>query len=388
MNDELKGFFPSILIVDTFGNVNKKFIEKKLINNTAYSREFGRLVAAGKKDVYYSLLIKRNEILLLTLDKNEELTEKTYSLRPNIDDSYFPTSILVDESGSIYILGNIQYKESLAYTVGFLLKLDQDGNQIYWKLYEKGNDQVNLIGSFFNKIGNIVLYGNHIKNNFPKFDTKAIIFEIGPEDGSLIKSSIMDNKFIVGQLYGLFENKNNTYSAVNLRLDYNYHNDYLPYLNILDSNFITIKTLPFGTKETQLTPQWPSHSAQDSSENVLVATRGFVFKSFPQLDDSNAVEVMTLTKFSREGDIIWETIDTVDFRAMGSKYDRVSRQTVITSVNVASSGSVFVTGYYNDIDDIFYVDTITKAYYWAYDSLSMQWYTAVKDTLGYDTSRR
>ena len=385
LNDELKGFFPSILIVDTFGNVNKKFIEKKLINNTAYSREFGRLVAAGKKDVYYSLLIKRNEILLLTLDKNEELTEKTYSLRPNIDDSYFPTSILVDESGSIYILGNIQYKESLAYTVGFLLKLDQDGNQIYWKLYEKGNDQVNLIGSFFNKIGNIVLYGNHIKNNFPKFDTKAIIFKIGPEDGSLIKSSIMDNKFIVGQLYGLFENKNNTYSAVNLRLDYNYHNDYLPYLNILDSNFITIKTLPFGTKETQLTPQWPSHSAQDSSENVLVATRGFVFKSFPQLDDSNAVEVMTLTKFSREGDIIWETIDTVDFRAMGSKYDRVSRQTGITSVNVASSGRVFVTGYYNDIDDIFYVDTITKAYYWAYDSLSMQWYTAVKDTLGYDT---
>ncbi|MBK6500188.1 MAG: SBBP repeat-containing protein [Saprospiraceae bacterium] len=65
------------------------------------------------------------------------MNRKTYSLRPNIDDSYFPTSILVDESGSIYILGNIQYKESLAYTVGFLLKLDQDGNQIYWKLYEK-----------------------------------------------------------------------------------------------------------------------------------------------------------------------------------------------------------------------------------------------------------
>ena len=43
LNDQLKGFFPSILIVDTFGNVNKKFIENQYLFQNPESKRYVEL---------------------------------------------------------------------------------------------------------------------------------------------------------------------------------------------------------------------------------------------------------------------------------------------------------------------------------------------------------
>lgn len=219
--------------------------------------------------------------------------------------------------------------------------------------------------------------------NYPDFDSDAIVIEINAQNGEVIKSNIIDKKINVMKLFHLYEMQDDKYAAVNLDLERKINHLALPHLNILDHNFQTIASVPFGTQETQLTYQFPNHSTQDSTGNIFSATRSFVYFRYPHVD-STSIEVLTLTKFNTLGEKVWETIDTLDVIGLGinNRY----RETFISSVNVSSTGSVYVSGYYTDSTEIFRIDTITTTYYWAYDSIAMQWFQAIKDTLYYDTT--
>ena len=385
-NHDLRGFYPTYLISDTLGNILLKKDNVDLKSRVGFTGQNKKLMTLGKSHDIFTVFIHENGIMVshLTLDSLKLIFQNTYNY-PGQANSYFPYNISISDDGNIYITGAIERQEFVNETFYFILKIDNTGNELFFKTYQIDNTRFGLASSYINRDGNFIIYGSVIEGIYPNSNVYAYTLEINPIDGMILKTNLFDKNKNLRYLVSLYENKNKTYSTVNFKVDYAISPYHLPHLDILDSNFKTIKSKVFGAKETQLTDQWPFQSAQDSLDNIYAATRSFVFKSFPQQDDSNAVEVLTLTKFNVNGDIVWETLDTVDFKALGSKYDRVSRQTEITSVNVSSSGSVYVSGYFSDLDDIFFIDTFTKVPYWAYDSIKMEWFVALKDTLGYDT---
>ena len=165
INDDFRGFYPSLLEMDTFGHIIERLDAPFLKNAVGISGDFNDLLCLGSNEDFYSILVSQNGIALLNFDLKSIKSVNVFNLRSDKNDLYLPNHIMTDSLKNLYITGHIQFEESLGKTFGFLLKLDIDGKILYWKLFENDKDGFELTGSFINSKGNIMTYGNRLKLN-------------------------------------------------------------------------------------------------------------------------------------------------------------------------------------------------------------------------------
>jgi hypothetical protein len=118
----------------------------------------------------------------------------------------------------------------------------------------------------------------------------------------------------------------------------------LPALVVFNDSFKVVRKDYFGINADQRynggDVEEPYQSAQDSEGNIYIATIQMLpFEE--NLPLYQVIEAFSITKFDKEHNHLWTTIDTVFHDGMYHGYAGY-----LSGVSVSSSGSVFITGYY------------------------------------------
>ncbi|MEZ4910895.1 MAG: T9SS type A sorting domain-containing protein [Saprospiraceae bacterium] len=376
------GFSVEMLRYDTLGNLIDINNDLAHISNVGYGGSNSRLMIRNNMSNTYSCVVSNSGVMVATFDlkTNSLIESKKYVYKNEENANYIPFGMKELKDGGHVVYGSIQFDEQIfkGESSAFILNIDNNGHVNYWKIINEINYGM-LIGGSLLQYDTLRL----CMSTLSKDDSKAYVYYINTNNGNLMKKVLINdaiNPTNSSFPYQIYKIANNRYLGFTHKSG--------PTLVVYDSLFRHNKISEFG-----ITPKYgfgyypyfenPYQSFQDTLGNVFVATRGFVFSSYPYIDE-NAIEAFSISKFNNEGDLIWETIDTIDVIDLGinNRY----RDTYISSVNVSPTGSIYVSGHYTDSTEIFRVDTITTTYYWAYDSISMHWFQAIKDTLYYDTT--
>lgn len=384
-----RGFFSELIIGDTSGNIE----EKILLNSNDSLSLLGWYGESSTTLLYDSL---RNELCLIYHDIQNAavrllkysltdkflLFDKQYRERLDKRDNIRAVEILSVSDGYI-ILGTTQWEQEKYKVYGFILKIDKVGNEVAWKILKGENDSYFFKNGFVDGSGFVTICGRHL-NHGSSSKAEDFILTFSADNIEQVDLKVISNNQQNVALLNIFK-RNGTYKGIGLHKP-SVLVPAFPSLLSFDSEFKITKSVFFGIRDEELAKikaEIPYQSTSDSDGNIYAATTSLIY-STPEKVDTESIEVITLTKFNSEGDIVWETIDSFEKQELGIK-ERWIRP-VISSVNVASSGSVFVTGYYNDTEEVFIIDTFVDYYLRVYyDSLLMRDTFEILDSVKIDT---
>lgn len=391
-NNLINGFYIDNFLLDTFAIKGKEF---KIINDSipyvGYPGESSKVISYDEFDKTYNYTFSSGGILFIkySYEKGEVQFIKKYRYRIGKNDQIRPFGIIPVVDGYI-IYGDTQWENEQVAVYGFTLKIDKDGNEVAWNILKDEKNAIEFKNGFQNSDSTLLLVSNYIirKPSQSSSEIQSRIYLYDLKSNTFVNSTIVNNKNNDVFLYNLFPStvESSSFIGVGYHRLSTTNNIYNPAYIEYDDSFIEKKVTYFGIREEKLSgiqPEWPYQSTMDDDRNIYATTTSLIYPTLEKVD-TESIEVITLTKFNPEGDIVWETIDSFDKEALAIK-DRWIRP-VISSVNVASSGSVFITGYYSDTEEVFVIDTFTEYYYYIYyDSLLMKDTFEIRDSIKIDT---
>ncbi len=350
-SNALNGFRPSMVQMDTFGTIQKILnLIPEPFNSCTSTGSSSKYVAYNPyTDEYDFIYVNLGKIILVTV--NKDFTKITgynsYKYREEFEDSVLPFGVLASEDG-YYIYGSMQPPNPITAAWIMLLKLDSNKDIVFWKTVEEGQYTFEIQNGLITGNGNILLSG--LKRPF------GITFYEFDKNGQITFNKTLSDKQII---YNLIKNTDNTYTAFGhyIAKKIGSVNIYQPAMVKYDTSFKEIKKSFFGLRDEDLYASWgayefPYQQAQDKEGNYYAATLSYKRKGPSFALDTTAKEAIVLTKLNADGETIWQSVDTFD--KVIHELDEIYIRPRIASVNVSSSGSIYITGQYDDYDTVYF----------------------------------
>ncbi len=244
-------------------------------------------------------------------------------------------------SDGYLISGQVQYSSETVKS--FILKINRDGNRIYLKYYGEKDFWFSGSTLFHSPINEneVVLYGSYRSQGYGDI----VFFHIDYKTGNVLRIDKVpyQTKNIVNPYSIYYSNHFNSPIGVGIMSNEN-QTALLPALVVFNDSFKVVRKDYFGINADQRynggDVEEPYQSAQDSEGNIYIATIQFLpFEE--NLPLYQVIEAFSITKFDKEHNHLWTTIDTVFHDGMYHGYAGY-----LSGVSVSSSGSVFITGHY------------------------------------------
>lgn len=343
-NNLINGWQGNFITFDTNGYLlSKNYFKKDSINHFVWAGENSKLIINEYNDIIIAILkdALKNELEILYMDSKGMILNKiSYKLNSNNNEYYRIFSVINVPDGFL-ISGTIQYS---SYTVkSFILKIDKEGDEIYFKEY--GEKDYWFTGStlYHSPVNEneVVLFGRYTTNSIGYISYQVIDHFTGDiirtEESQGGKDNIIPYGLYFSEYYnsiigvGSARNEDNT--------------EWVPGLVVYDNSFNVIRKELFGIRTSSALSlgyqENPYQSTQDSVGNIYAATTQYLPIPNP---DSTAqyIEAISITKFDEQHNHLWTTIDTVFYDGVQYGYAGY-----ISGISVSSTGSVFITGYYN-----------------------------------------
>ncbi|MBK8111956.1 MAG: T9SS type A sorting domain-containing protein [Saprospiraceae bacterium] len=244
-------------------------------------------------------------------------------------------------SDGYLISGQVQYSSETVKS--FILKIDRQGNKIYIKYY--GEKDFWFLGSTLYQSpvneNEVVLYGSYISHGYGH----KSFFHIDHKTGNILRIDITPGQTVnsFGPYSIYYSSHFNSPIGVGIMSNEN-QTALLPALVVFNDSFKVVRKDYFGINADQRynggDVEEPYQSAQDSEGNIYIATIQFLpFEE--NLPLYQVIEAFSITKFDKEHNHLWTTIDTVFHDGLYHGYAGY-----LSGVSVSSSGSVFITGHY------------------------------------------
>ncbi len=347
-NDFVNGWHGNFITMDSLG---KWEIITKLyrgnVNNFSSAGKSSRLLNFDTvQNQFYGVIHDAgyNDIFMFKLgEKGNLLWSKIFSYPINNLGVFTYGIIKLKDDYLIY--GDIQLlNENVR---GFVLKVDEDGNQVYWNLFGQGRNWHEYYGALSMSDSTFITYGQVLNNSghgtvydpiwYSVYDASSgkevnrFYDTLGYKNYNLIKDPFSDGYI------GFGPRPNDERTAI------------FAHVVWYDEHFDELRKTPFGIKDPNgwkhQSYEYPYHSTMDAEGNLYAATTGYIPHFDPSRPPEEVSEVLTVTKINPLGEIVWESIDTV-FLDEVNGYAYVDN---VTGINVSSSGSVYVVGTINAI---------------------------------------
>ncbi len=244
-------------------------------------------------------------------------------------------------SDGYLISGQVQYSSETVKS--FILKIDRNGNKIFLKYY--GEKDFWFLGSTLYQSpindNEVILYGSYISHGYGH----KSFFHIDHKTGNILRIDITPGQTVnsFGPYSIYYSSHFNSPIGVGIMSNEN-QTALLPALVVFNDSFKVVRKDYFGINADQRynggDVEEPYQSAQDSEGNIYIATIQFLpFEE--NLPLYQVIEAFSITKFDKEHNHLWTTIDTVFHDGLYHGYAGY-----LSGVSVSSSGSVFITGHY------------------------------------------
>lgn len=347
-NDLINGWFGQIIMLDTSANIiSIDSVFHGEINNFGIGSRSSKMITKTDKDDNLASIYIDGAFIDLTIVKSKTNLEKIWqkTIKPNFESSNLRVSGIVPIHDGFLIFGNAQLLDEKVR--GFVLKVDNEGNEVYWNLFGQGNNWHEYYGALPLSDTTFVTYGkvtNYTGQNITSLPVWYSIYNStsGKEIKRYYDSLALDNYNLIKDPFS------NGYIGFSDSVNKDTTNRF-PHAVWYDDEFRVKRKTSFGIKDPK---DWqysysekPYHSTMDAEGNLYAATTGYIPHFDPSIPLEEVSEVLTVTKISPQGDIVWETIDTVFFDEING-YGYVD---FVSGINVSSTGSVYVVGFINAI---------------------------------------
>ena len=244
-------------------------------------------------------------------------------------------------SDGYLISGQVQYSSETVKS--FILKIDRDGNKNYLKYYGEKDFWFSGSTLYYSTINEneVVLFGSYRSQGY----SDIVFFHIDHKTGNVLRIDKVpgQTKNIVKPYSIYYSSHFNSPIGVGIMSNEN-QTALLPALVVFNDSFKVVRKDYFGINADQRynggDVEEPYQSAQDSEGNIYIATIQFLpFEE--NLPLYQVIEAFSITKFDKEHNHLWTTIDTVFHDGMYHGYAGY-----LSGVSVSSRGSVFITGHY------------------------------------------
>ncbi len=347
-NDLINGWFGQIIKLDSFANIIKiDSVFRGEINNFGIGSKSSRMITKATTGNSLVSVYIDGAFLDLTISKSTTNLEKVWQkiIKPDFALSGLFASGVTPIHKGYLIYGDIQQLDERVR--GFVLRVDEDGNKVYWNLFGQGNNWHEYYGALSLTDTTFVTYGmvsNYSGQNITSLPVWYSIYnaKTGMEIKRYYDSLALDNYNLLKDPFsdgyiGFSDTVNKDTTAR------------FPHAVWYDAEFRVKRKTAFGIQDPKdwhyLYSEKPYHSTMDAEGNLYAATTGYLPLFQPSQPLEEVSEVLTVTKISPQGDIIWETIDTVFFDQING-YGYVD---FVSGINVSSTGSVYVVGTINAI---------------------------------------
>ena len=341
--DFIKGWQFSAISIDTNGNIiNIYDHERDSFQQISWSAENSKLVIRNDGNT---------NIMAVSDSQNDEidvhfvtnlgiiLSSGKYKVASSKESKRLFGILKV--SDGYLISGQVQYSSETVKS--FILKIDRHGNKIYLKYYGEKDFWFSGSTLYYSPINEneVVLYGSYRSQGY----SDIVFFHIDHKTGNVLRIDkvLGQTKNIVKPYSMYYSSHFNSPIGVGIMSNEN-QTALLPALVVFNDSFKVVRKDYFGINADQRynggDVEEPYQSAQDSEGNIYIATIQFLpFEE--NLPLYQVIEAFSITKFDKEHNHLWTTIDTVFHDGMYHGYAGY-----LSGVSVSSSGSVFITGHY------------------------------------------
>lgn len=341
--DYKNGWQFSAIAVDTNGIIfNDSKYEKDSFQILSWGGYNSKLLISDNSNKNIAIIDEshRRELQIYFFDNNGKIIKKSTFAIAKVNENYIYFGVLKVSDGYL-ISGQVQYSSTTVKS--FILKIDQEGNKIYLKFY--GEKDFWFTGSTLYQSpineNEVVLYGSYNSQGFGH----VAFFHIDHKTGNVgrIDKVPGQTKNIVKPYSIYYSSHFNSPIGLGIMSNEN-QTALLPALVVFNDSFKVVRKDYFGINADQRynggDVEEPYQSAQDSEGNIYVATIQLLpFNDIEPL--YQVIEALSITKFDKEHNHLWTTIDTVFHDGMYHGYAGY-----LSGVSVSSSGSVFIAGYY------------------------------------------
>lgn len=341
--DFVNGWQFSAIAIDTNGIIiNEHKYEKDSFQLLSWGGYNSKLLISDSIGKNIAIIDEshRRELQIYFFDNAGEITKKTSFEIAKVNENYIYFGVLKVSDGYL-ISGQVQYSSETVKS--FILKIDRDGNKIYLKYYGEKDFWFSGSTLYYSTIdeNEVVLYGSYRSQGY----SDIVFFYIDHKTGNVLRIDkvLGQTKNIVKPYAIYFSNHFNSPIGVGIMSNEN-QTALLPALVVFNDSFRVVRKDYFGINADQRynggDVEEPYQSAQDSEGNIYIATIQLLpFEE--NLPLYQVIEAFSITKFDKEHNHLWTTIDTVFHDGMYHGYAGY-----LSGVSVSSSGSVFITGYY------------------------------------------
>ncbi len=341
--DFVNGWQFSTIAIDTNGQIVNTFdYQRDSFQLTSWSAENSKLITRDGENLNVLAVkdSKNDEIEIhFVLTNGTIIKSKQFKIASSKESKRLFG--IIEVSDGYLISGQVQYTSSTLKS--FILKTDLEGSKIYLKFY--GEKDFWFTGStlYHSPINEneVVLYGSYNSQGFGH----VAFFHIDHKTGNVgrIDKVPGQTKNIVKPYSIYYSSHFNSPIGLGIMSNEN-QTALLPALVVFNDSFKVVRKDYFGINADQRynggDVEEPYQSAQDSEGNIYVATIQLLpFNDIEPL--YQVIEALSITKFDKEHNHLWTTIDTVFHDGMYHGYAGY-----LSGVSVSSSGSVFITGYY------------------------------------------
>ena len=341
--DFVNGWQFSAIAIDTNGIIiNEHKYEKDSFQLLSWGGYNSKLLISDSIGKNIAIIDEshRRELQIYFFDNAGEITKKTSFEIAKVNQNYIYFGVLKVSDGYL-ISGQVQYSSETVKS--FILKIDRYGNKIYLKYYGEKDFWFSGSTLYYSPINEneVVLYGSYRSQGY----SDIVFFHIDHKTGNVLR---IDK--VLGQTKNIVKPYSMYYSShfkspigVGIMSNEN-QTVILPALVVFNDSFKVVRKDYFGINADQRynggDVEEPYQSAQDSEGNIYIATIQFLpFEE--NLPLYQVIEAFSITKFDKEHNHLWTTIDTVFHDGMYHGYAGY-----LSGVSVSSSGSVFITGHY------------------------------------------
>ena len=341
--DFVNGWKFSAIAIDTNGIIiNENKYEKDSFQLISWGGYNSKLLISDSIGKNMAILDEshRRELQIYFFDNGGEISKKTSFEIAKVNENYIYFGVLKVSDGYL-ISGQVQYSSETVKS--FILKIDRDGNKIYQKFYGEKDFWFSGSTLYYSPINEneVVLYGSYRSQGF----SDIVFFHIDQKTGNVLRIDKVpgQTKNIVKPYSIYYSSHFNSPIGVGIMSNEN-QTALLPALVVFNDSFKVVRKDYFGINADQRynggDVEEPYQSAQDSEGNIYIATIQLLpFEE--NLPLYQVIEAFSITKFDKEHNHLWTTLDTVFHDGMYHGYAGY-----LSGVSVSSSGSVFITGYY------------------------------------------
>ncbi len=341
--DFVNGWQFSAIAIDTNGIIiNEHKYEKDSFQLLSWGGYNSKLLISDSIGKNIAIIDEshRRELQIYFFNNAGEIRKKTSFEIAKVNENYIYFGVLKVSDGYL-ISGQVQYSSETVKS--FILKIDRDGNKIFLKYYGEKDFWFSGSTLYYSTINEneVVLYGSYRSQGY----SDIVFFHIDHKTGNVLRiDKVLGQTKNIVKPYSIYYSSHfNSPIGVGIMSNEN-QTALLPALVVFNDSFKVVRKDYFGINADQRynggDVEEPYQSAQDSEGNIYIATIQLLpFEE--NLPLYQVIEAFSITKFDKEHNHLWTTIDTIFHDGMYHGYAGY-----LSGVSVSSSGSVFITGYY------------------------------------------